>query len=187
MAGRRTGLSRHAPGTLRSASALAFCILLVPHSVLAAPPTEYQVKAAFLLNFTKFVEWPQSAFADATAPLNICILGDDPFGPVLDQIVEGETVDQHKLAVRRVQDNAVSACQILFISNSVSDAAGILATLGPGVLTVGDSEAFIRQGGVIAFVIENRRVRFDINQAATARESLKLSSKLLSVARNIAK
>ena len=187
MAGRRTCLSRHSPGTLGSAFALLLCIFLAAQSVLAAQPTEYQVKAAFLLNFTKFVEWPPSAFTDATAPLNICILRDDPFGPVLDQIVEGESVDQHKLAVRRVQDNAVSACQVLFIGNSETDAAGILATLAPGVLTVGDSEAFIRQGGIIGFVIENRRVRFDINQAAAAKESLKLSSKLLSVARNIAK
>jgi hypothetical protein len=151
----------------------------------SAQPSEYQVKAAFLLNFTKFVEWPPTAFAEPDAPFTICILGDDPFGSVLDQIVEGEKVNDRKLVVQRIHGRATIGCQVLFVSNS-ERVPSILTTVGRGVLTVGDGEDFVREGGMIGFVLERRRVRFDINQSAAANASLKLSSKLLSVARTVA-
>jgi hypothetical protein len=151
-------------------------------------PLEYQVKAAFLMNFTKFVEWPSGAFSDAASPISICILGDDPFGRALDQVVEGETVNARKLVVQRLAATPrPKSCQILFITKAEKEASKVLAGLGAGVLTVGEGDGFLHEGGVIAFVIENRRVRFDINQAAAENTALKISSKLLQVARSVEK
>jgi hypothetical protein len=150
--------------------------------------SEYQVKAAYLLNFTKFVEWPQSAFESPNSPLTICILGDDPFGSLVDQLVEGETVNGRKLAVQRLRRvPEPKLCQVLFISRSEKDVSEVLTGLGPGVLTVADRDGFLREGGAIAFLTEDRHVRFDISQRAAANASLSLNSRLLSVARSVNK
>ncbi len=147
---------------------------------------EYQVKAAFLLNFTKFVEWPESAFADPGSPVAICILGDDPFGAALDQVAAGETANGRKVTIQRIKRvPPPKSCQVLFVSKAEKDFAKTVPALGSGVLTVGEAEGFIRAGGMIAFVIENRRVRFDINQGAAEMAELKLSAKLLAVARAV--
>lgn len=147
-------------------------------------PLEYQVKAAFLLNFTKFVEWPDSAFAGPDAPITICILGEDPFGKALDQIVEGESIGNRKVVVNRIKHApSPKSCQALFVADSQRDTAKTLAEAGPGVLTVGESVRFLSDGGIISFVIERGRVRFDINVDAANKANLKVSSKLLKVAR----
>jgi len=152
------------------------------------PSLEYQVKAAFLLNFTKFVDWPPGAFAAADSPIAICILGNDPFGRILDDIVQGEGVNNRKAIVQRVsQIPGPRACQVVFFSSTEKDVPKTLSSLGSGILTVGEGERFLRDGGMIAFVIENRRVRFDINQTVAAKAELNLSSKLLSVARTVEK
>lgn len=149
---------------------------------------EYQVKAAFLLNFTKFVDWPPSSFADSDSPMGICILGKDPFGRALDETVQGEAVNARRLTIQRLSQLPVpKSCQVVFIGSSEKDVSKTLSGLGRGVLTVGEGEKFVREGGMIAFVIENRHVRFDINQTAAANAVLKLSSKLLSVARTVEK
>lgn len=160
--------------------------LLSPRYATADAALEYQVKAAFLLNFTKFIEWPATAFDDAGAPFTICVLGNDPFGRALEQVVAGETVGGRKLAVRKMdQAAAPHTCQVVFLAGSGKDRAAAPGSLGTGVLTVGEGESFVREGGIIAFVIDNHRVRFDINQSAADRAALKLSSKLLSVARSV--
>jgi hypothetical protein len=164
--------------------AAVFCNGPAPRAAASAP-LEYDVKAAFLLNFTKFVEWPASAFASPDAPLNICILGGDPFGRAIDQLVEGESVNQHRITVERIRSDQPKACQVLFVGNGPIPAG--FSAANPAVLTVGEGEDFIRQGGVIAFVIDNRRVRFDISVKAATNAGLKLSSKLLSVARSVDK
>ncbi len=162
--------------------------LLWPNCALAQAALEYEVKAAFLLNFTKFIEWPANAFAAPDSPFTICILGKDPFGRALDQIVEGESIAGRKLMVRRIsQDPEPQTCQVVFISNGEKEVRRILSGLMNGVLTIGEGENFIRAGGMIAFAIENRRVRFDINQTAAESAGLKLSSKLLTVARTVDK
>lgn len=153
----------------------------------AQPPSEYQVKAAFLLNFTKFVDWPESVFASPEVPLSICILGEDPFGAELDKIVEGEAVNSRRLSIQRVRRLPLPACQVLFVGREEKDIPKILAAAHPGVLTVGEGERFLREGGMIALVIDNRRVRFDVNQPAAATAGLQISSKLLNVARNVEK
>jgi len=180
----RQGPARHR--ALRRAGA-AVC-LLAALSLHAEPPeaSEHQVKAAFLMNFTKFVEWPAAAFRDPAQPITICVYGDDPFGPTLDQAVEGESVAGRRLAVDRIRrPPAPKACQVLFISRSEKDPAAIVAAAGPGVLTVGDGDGFLRDGGVISFVLQGRHVRFDISVRAAAKASLVLSSRLLNVARTV--
>lgn len=158
--------------------------LLCVHAA-AQQASEYDLKAAYLLNFTKFVEWPAEAFPDRGSPLAICLLGDDPFGPTLDQIVAGETVNGRSLVVRRLQHAPQpKACQVLYVRESGKEVAGILTQTGPGVLTVGEGDSFIRAGGMIAFVIDDRRVRFDIAQTAAARARLRVSSRLMNVARS---
>ena len=148
-------------------------------------PQEYEVKAAFLLNFTKFIEWPPAPTPDS--PFTICIFGDDPFGRLIDNMVRGETVGGRSLVVRRIGPNHSVSCQILFAGRSQKDFASSVPDLAPGVLTVGEGEEFLRDGGMIAFVVENRRVRFDISQRLALQAGLKISSKLLSVARSVEK
>jgi hypothetical protein len=163
-------------------------VLACAGSAVAQTDLEYQVKAAFLLNFAKFVEWPPNAFANSDSPLAICILGKDPFGRIIDDLVQDEGANGRKLIVRRMsQPPAPQACQVVFAEGSTKEVSKTLSALGPGVLMVGEGGSFLRDGGMIAFVIENRRVRFDINQTAAENAALKLSSKLLNVARSIEK
>lgn len=146
------------------------------------PSLEYQVKAAFLLNFTKFIDWPASADPDPNAPFSICILGENPFGTALDQIVEGESINGHKLAVRRIGPAEVKSCKVIYVGPNEKYSP---KNTERGVLTVGEGDNFLRDGGVIAFVLDNRHVRFDVNRGAAARAGLTISSKLLSVARSL--
>ncbi len=148
---------------------------------------EYAVKAAFLFNFTKFVEWPPAAYADERSPLKICVLGDDPFGKAL-QGVKGEEVGGRRLDLAHLDnDNHLEACHVLFVSRSERDRLPrILADLhGAPVLTVGDTPGFTDQGGMINFVLEGSKVRFDINQDAAERAGLKISSRLLALAKHV--
>jgi len=183
----RTRFRRQKYSPARWGRLLAILLFLVGLSRAEQGPLEYQVKAAFLLNFVKFVEWPRTAFTASDAPISICILGDDSVANALSQMVAGEVVTGRKLAVEKVKRAALpKTCQALFINKSEKDVPGSLAAFKTGVLTVGEEESFLREGGMIAFVIENRRVRFDINQGAAQNAGLKLSSKLLSVARSVA-
>ena len=150
-----------------------------------ASPTEYQIKAAFLYNFARFVEWPASALPDSARALILGILGEDPFGPEIDRIVEGKTVNGRRLEIRRLKDtDSLNGCHILFVSTSegrrlprILEALRLLP-----VLTVGDFESFAGRGGIIDFVLEENRIRFEINQEAAERAGLKISSKLLKLA-----
>ena len=169
-------------------------LLLLPAMFLAPgipasadEPLEYQVKAAFLLNFTKFVEWPATAFPEQNSPLTICIVGADPFGNTLNEMVKGEAVNGHPIVIEKVAGTLTTAksCQVLFVKKSEKDTSRIVAVSGPGVLTVGEGEDFIRDGGIVAFVVDNRRVRFDIDQRAAAKAMLTISSRLMNVARYV--
>jgi hypothetical protein len=177
-----------APRVSRYSIPVVCCITSLFHPATAADEQslEYQVKAAFVLNFTKFTEWPSSAFPAANSPFAICILGEDPFGGALDQIIQGEAIGGHRMAVQRIKRGSrPQGCQVLFIGQTEKDTGMVLADLGAGVLTVGEGDSFLRDGGMISFIIENRRTRFDINLAAAENAGLKLSSRLLSVARSV--
>ena len=175
------------------AAALALGATLVhaqPEPTPPAPsPTEYEVKAAFLYNFARFVEWPAAALHDPGAPFVIAILGRDPFGPILDETVAGKTVAGRPIEVHRVPrvDDARDA-QIVFVSPSErANVEAILKALErPGVLTVGDTDGFAQRGGAINFVLQARKVRFEINPAAAEQAGLKMSSQLLKLATLVA-
>jgi hypothetical protein len=147
---------------------------------------EYQVKAAFLYNFAKFVEWPPGSFSDGSAPLRICVLGHDPFGEELRDITSRKTVNGRELRVDRVLDLQLArTCHILFIASSEkANLQRILESLrGADLLTVGDTKGFVQRGGVINFVLEDNRVLFEVNRKAAEQAGLKISSKLLNVAK----
>ena len=153
---------------------------------MRTPANEYQVKAAFLLNFTKFIEWPPNAFDDGRSPIAICLFGDDPFDGALNQLVEGEVVNGRKVVVQKIRRApAAKSCQVLFVGKGEKETPKILSGLGPGVLTVGEGEGFLRDGGMITFVLENHRVRFEINQGAASNAELNMSPRLLNVAKTV--
>ena len=149
-------------------------------------PTEHQVKAAFLYNFAKFVEWPVEAFAGPSAPFQLCVLGEDPFGPDLRDLVKGKVVGGRAVQVFNPSNLMQSmSCHILFVSPSEkAHTRQIIEQLRErSVLIVGDNRGFAEQGGMVNFVMENDRVRFEINVKAAEGARLKISSKLLNLAK----
>ncbi len=148
-------------------------------------PTEYQVKAVFVLNFSRFIAWPNSSFTDANQPFVIGVLGSDPFGTHLDDAVRGEHVDAHPLVVRHFADiAAVSNCQILFIDRSEAGQLGsILAALAHrSTLTVSDLDGASRRGVMIQFATEDNRIRLHINPDSARAAGLAISAPLLQLA-----
>jgi hypothetical protein len=149
---------------------------------LAAPASEYQVKAVFLYNFSQFVEWPPAAFAGPDSPVVIAVLGHNPFGTDLEAAVSGERVGTRPLVVRHYNDvSEVSNCQILFIDKSEAAKLTAIATAlrGRNVLTVSDVDDAAKRGIVIQFVTESSRIRLRINVTAARAGGLTISSKLL--------
>jgi len=147
---------------------------------------EYQVKAAFLYNFAKFIDWPPSAFTDAKQPLEICVYGRDPFGTVLEDALLGKTIGERRVGLgRAMQFQDLAGCQIVFVGGSAHESAADLANRlkGRAVLLVGESDGFAASGGTIQFTIEDSRVHFVINPDAADRAGLKISSKLLALAK----
>ena len=159
-------------------------LLLIASGLLgvAAPVTEYQLKAVFLFNFAQFVEWPPEALPRENAPFVIGVLGKDPFGTGLDALVRGEEVSRHPLAIERYHDVAeIRDCQILYIAPSeLPRLEGILATLrGRSILTVSDAEGAALRGVMIGLVRRDNRIRLRIDLQAAKAGNLTISSKLL--------
>lgn len=149
--------------------------------------SEYELKAAFLFNFAKYVEWPDQA-AGAPPPLCIGVVGHDPFGATLENLLAGKTVHTRPIGLRRFPSiDAVSDCHVVFVSASAEPPAAPDTWSRPGVLTVGETEAFLERGGVIAFAMEAGKLRFNVNAAAAERAGLKLSSQLLKLAGRVTK
>jgi hypothetical protein len=175
--------------TLRTigTSLLAVAILVCPrvHAENATQaPSEYQVKAAFLYNFVKFIDWPATSAAQ-DGPIELCVLGKDPFGGAIDRVIEGKTVNGRPLAIRRIGDIvAARSCHVLFVSASEAGRVGeiINAVHGRNVLTVSEIDRFSERGGIITFLMEGQRVRFRINPKMAAAAGLQISSKLLELA-----
>lgn len=151
-------------------------------------PAEYRVKAQYLANFAKFVEWPEESFAEGDGTFVIGVLGNYRFGISLSEAVSGKTVHGRKIKIRllRPEDNP-RGCQILFIGASAQDrvAKTLTSLQGASVLAVGETEGFLQAGGTINFLVEQERVRFEINLESAEQARLKVSSQLLAVARNI--
>jgi hypothetical protein len=158
----------------------ATCILCLRGQI-----NEYQVKAFFLYNFARYVEWPSQSFKAVNDPIVICILGQNPFGSALDQAITGKVVEGRPFVVRRISDiQPGSNCHILFVNSSERKRFRSMAESlkGSGVLTVGETPGFTADGGVINFKLEDGKVRFEIDVDAAGRENLHISSKLLSLA-----
>lgn len=173
---------------LKRAALLATTLFTAIHAGAEEPPAmpEYRVKAAFLVKLTAFVEWPESAFADAGSPFVIGLVGRDPFYGALDSEIEGRTVGKHPIVVVQARTpEEMLACHMLFV---VPDPRIPLRALPAEVgrrpiLTVGDEAGFARRIGIIGFYIENERVRFEIHPKAAERAGLGVSSKLLAISK----
>jgi hypothetical protein len=149
------------------------------------PSREYQLKAVFLFNFAQFVSWPPAVFADPNAPLVIGVIGDDPFGPYLDETVRGEKVGGHPLVIRRyAQAEDIKDCHILFIGPSQNNQMKeiIRGLKGRCVLTVGETDGFAREGGMVRFVTVENKIHLRINLEAARAQNLTISSRLLRLA-----
>jgi hypothetical protein len=186
-------LRRLEPGAARIAlvaSMLAACALglVCGARPAVAEPTEFEVKAALVYNFAKFVDWPAAAFASPSAPLVVGIVGDDDVADVLEATLRSKVLDGHPVQVRRVKgSDEARVCQLLYVATSErKHASDLLQGLrGANVLTVSDIADFARHGGQINFVLENQRVRFVINPANADSAGLHISAKLLALARTV--
>jgi len=161
---------------------LAACLLALP--CRADGPLEYEAKAAYLLNFSRYVSWP----AGESGPLQVCVLGQDPFGDVLDRALQGRSSNGRPLQARRLQSvSEAQGCQLVYIGQQEDrrqpDWLGQLG--GRPVLTVGESPRFIRDGGMINLLLIRNTVRFEVNLEAASRAGLSVSSRMLSVAENV--
>ena len=163
--------------------ALISAILLLPFAAPAiAQMDEYSIKAGYLYNFSKYVDWPDGAVG---AKFVFCIVGDDPFAGKLDQTIAGKTTrDGKPMEVRKIGAEEVKSCQIAFVSRAEKRhiAAILIATKGATVMTVADFSPFAESGGVAGFRLEDNKVKVDLNMDAANRAALKVSSKLQQVA-----
>jgi len=167
----------------RSSSFLLPLILFLAIAQVARAATEYEVKAAFLYNFTRFVSWPETGNS-TRAPVVIGILGHNPFGDALETAIRGKTVDNRPLTIRYSRElRDLTDAHVIFITRSESDQIPqILAAFrGRPVLTVAETPHFTSQGGMVRFYLQDRRVAFEINPAAAEEAGLRISSRLLNV------
>ena len=192
----RAGCGRRAHGP-RDRSLVRIALLAIVLVPAAAPAqerevrvsAEYDLKAAFLFRFTQFVDWPPEAFAAASTPITIGVLGADPFGNSLDEIVANEVAHNRRLLVRRFRDvEDVDSCQVLFIGSSEAHRQErVLSALDHrSILTVGETADFTTRSGMIGFVLQGNRLRLSINLSAVRAARLTVSSKLLRQARIVA-
>jgi YfiR/HmsC-like len=183
----RPGLSKAAAASLRAMTALAF-LLPAAAGVAQPKPSEYDVKAAYLFNFGKFMRLSGEGAGAHRSTFDICILGRDPIGHVLDDITAKEAIDNRPVRVERIADAyAARECDVVFISPDEGDGMRAdLAALGKAdVLTVSDAPEFLKSGGMIQFVTQQDHVRFAVNLDAVDRTHLVLSSELLRVAMSV--
>lgn len=177
---RVVGLQRILPAVIVSLVAM-----MTTFSVRADdPPLEYRIKAAYLYKFGAFVEWPAQAFQSSASAVNVCIAGKDPFDGFLDQATQGQKIADRPIVIRRLEIiGRDSGCQIAYVGGSDHQTIdqALEALRGAGVLTVTDEGAGTNTG-IVRFVTQDNRVRFEIDQQAAERDGLKISSKLLSLA-----
>jgi hypothetical protein len=173
-------------GLVREAGAVACALWIAMGSpARAAPPTEYEVKAAFLYNFSKFVEWPPGTFANPDDPIKVCFVGSSPLAAVFKETVEGKSANGRRLVVlesKLMQQTLL--CNVDFVGALDSNRLNELFRRVDGrpILTVGDDPSFATRGGIIGLTTQQDKVRFEVNMIATRRAGLRLSSQLLKVA-----
>jgi len=168
---------------IRFSFLLVFCNIFFASAQIAT--REYQVKAAFLFNFTQFVEWPPQAFSTPQSPAVIGILGKDPFGTYLEETITGETINKHPLTIQHFTDvDEVTNCEILFINISDKNKLQLIIEKlkGKNILTVSDVNGFAKFGGMVRLYTKDDKINIQINLEATKEENLVISSKLLKLA-----
>ena len=171
--------------TRRAAVALLLCAAAACSALAAPAPNEYALKSVFLYNFCRFIDWPDAAFAGPNDPIVIGVLGDDPFGSLLDEAVQGESFRGRQIRIdhyRNVRD--IGRCHLLFVAISETPRLNeiLSAVAGRSIVTVGETEAFIERGGMIGLVADRNRVRLLVNPDTLRAARLDVSSKLLRVA-----
>jgi YfiR/HmsC-like len=181
----------------RLRAAIAILPILLAGAMLNAQSTsgssEYLIKAGFIYNFANLVQWPSTSFAQSDSPITIVILGEDHFGTTLDHVLEGKKVNSRSFVIKRARSlselqralGPQKECQILYVSSSemphLSEAIQILK--GAPVLTIGETPGFARSGGIINLILEDNKVRFEVNVQAAKEADLNISSRLLALAR----
>lgn len=178
------------PGRTTLAAILAITVMLASPAATAdeTKTLELAVKASYLAKFGLFVQWPAGALGPANAPLEICVVGQDPFGKALDEAIRGRSIQGRPLEVKRLTSaTPQSDCHILFAAGSPAQSAGeiVAAVEGTGVLTVTDAAGPGAPAGVINFVIDRNRVKFEIDRGAADANGLEVSSRLLGLALNV--
>jgi hypothetical protein len=152
------------------------------------PSSEYEVKAAFLFHFAQFVEWPPDTFKEAGTPLVYCTIGEDPFHGSLEAALNGKTIGARSLHVRHLkQPSELQGCQVVFLGEKEKRLFPTVLELlkSSPVLIVGESEHFVQDGGTIGFFLEENKIRFEINLDAAEKAKLKISSRLLALAKTV--
>ncbi len=170
--------------TLALAAVLSVCM------GFAAEPVskEYQLKAAFIYNFTKFVDWPAQRSGSKDLPFTIGVFGKNPFGDELNKLAQGRSVNGRPMIIKNITStNEAVSVDLLFVSSGQEELLGklLVAIQGAGVLTIGESKAFADHGGIINFVTEADKIRFEINLDEAERGGLKLRAQLLNLAKNV--
>lgn len=152
-------------------------------------PLEYEVKAAFLFRFAQFVEWPADTFKRAGEPFTYCTIGEDPFRGALERTLNGKSIGQRALRVEHLSGaGKIGECQVLFVGGpgDKKHVADTLANAGSmPILTVGETEQFAENGGSIGFCTEDNKIRFEVNLDAAGKAGLKISAKLLALAKTV--
>jgi len=173
--------------SLIAALCLSSILVAQPLCGQSKVPKEYQLKAAFLYNFAKFVQWPDKSFSDASSPLVIGVLGRNPFGDELEKAVQGRTANGRAIVVKQVQNiGAAHAVQLLFVPAADDSRLTELKEIcqNQGILVIGESAGFIKRGGMVSFKVEGDNLRFEVNTSAAAGAELKFSAQLLKLASN---
>jgi YfiR/HmsC-like len=181
----------------RVRAAIAILPILLASAMVNAQNTsgssEYLIKAGFIYNFANLVQWPSSSFAQSDSPIVIVILGEDHFGPTIDHALDGKKVNARSFVIKRARSvselqrvlGPQKECQILYVSSSemphLNEAIQMLK--GVPVLTIGETPGFAKSGGIINLILEDNKVRFEVNVAAAKEADLNISSRLLALAR----
>jgi hypothetical protein len=148
--------------------------------------SEYEVKAAFLLNFARLIEWPESTFQEPREPLAVCVVADEAEARTVEEQMRGASIGPRPIRFERISTaQRAATCHILYVTTSQAARGGemIRAARGASVLTVGEAEGFARSGGVINFITEDKKIRFAINRQAAEAAGLRISSRLLRLAK----
>ena len=178
-------MNRRPPPFRFIAAVMIACACAVP--LRAQPTLEYDVKAALLLNFARFIEWPDRAFASPRAAIDICVFAPNPFGQALERVLQGEMVGMRPLSTRDVHRAADAAgCHLLFVpAGTESRAAAILRQISSPTITVGESRRFEDLGGALSFVLEGGRVRFTVNLQSVEERGVRISARMLKLASRV--